>query len=56
MEPITIRIPLRYGLVADLVSDPETERSPYQPPVIPWVDHHPQCQCGNCVSLRGTRR
>lgn len=55
MELITTTVPLRFGLIAVVISE-ETDRHLYVPPPVAWDDHHEACGCPTCVSQRATRR
>lgn len=44
---MTTRVPLAFGLVADVVSD-DTDRAPYVPPPVPTYEHNVRCQCQTC--------
>jgi hypothetical protein len=51
MELITTHVPLRYGLLAIVISD-ESDRGPYVPTPVARDDHHEQCGCPTCVHQR----
>jgi len=55
MDLITTRVPLRFGLIALLISE-ASDRPPFVPPPVAKGDHHQACGCEHCVSLRATRR
>lgn len=55
MELITTTVPLRFGLIAVVISE-ETDRVVYVPPPVARDDHHDRCGCDHCVSVRATRR
>lgn len=55
MELLTTTVPLRYGLIAVVVSE-ESDRKPYVPPPVARDDHHESCGCVHCVSQRASRR
>jgi hypothetical protein len=54
MDRATLRIPLRHGLVAILVSE-DTERSVYVPPPLARGEHHERCQCSACIAMRSVK-
>ena len=53
--PTERRLPLRFGLVAVIVSD-EQDRPPYVPPPMTDREHHERCGCDRCVGQRVLRR
>lgn len=48
---VAIRVPLKFNLVAEIVSD-ESDRSIYIPPPVHNADHHETCGCPVCVHAR----
>jgi hypothetical protein len=44
---MTTRVPLAFGLVADVVSD-ETDRLPFVPPPLKEYEHDDRCRCDKC--------
>jgi hypothetical protein len=49
---MTTRVPLHFGLVAEVESE-DSDRAPYVPPPIARGEHHEQCGCDAC---RGTAK
>ncbi len=49
MSPL--RVPLKFGLVAQVVTD-DSDRPPYVPPPIAPGEHAESCGCVQCVMAR----
>ena len=50
-----IRVPLKYGCVAEVLTE-DSDRPPYVPPPVQEQEHHPACRCERCQSRRATQR
>jgi hypothetical protein len=55
MDLITTTVPLRFGLLAIVVSD-DSDRGPYVPTPVARDDHHDRCGCSTCVHQRAILR
>ena len=49
-------VPLKFGLVADVVTDDASDRVPPVPPPAPPSRHHDRCPCDRCVIARASTR
>ena len=45
---LTARVPLRYGLVAEIVAADDDRPAPAREPARPPAAHHPACPCHKC--------
>lgn len=51
---MTLQVPLKYGLVAAVITE-ESDRVVYVPPPVAYGEHAATCGCPDCRLLRGLK-